>query len=94
MKTDQTDLEIIDKAVTEFVKKTGISPFKNIEEKGENELAVDVDAEFEKEIAKACKDVNKGLGKYFEMIIKETIDSLELEPNEKDSKEYAEKPLV
>jgi len=81
MKTNQpetkTDSEIVENLVAEYYAKHQESPFKNFEMKEDDQIAVDMDAEFEATITTAFGDETSAvLGEYISGLVKNLMENL------------------
>jgi len=81
MKTNQpetkTDSEIVENLVAEYYAKHQDSPFKNFEMKEDDQIAVDMDQEFEATLATAFGDETSSvLGEYISGLVKNLMENL------------------
>ena len=87
----QTDVEIIENLVTEYYKKYQESPFKDFQAKDDDQMAVDMDAKFEKSITEIFDDrTSEVLGEYISDLIRnlmENLDENEIEEIKNGNKE-------
>ena len=81
MKTNQpetkTDSEIVENLVTEYYTKHQDSPFKNFEMKEDEQIAVDMDQEFEATLTTAFGDETSSvLGEYISGLVRNLMENL------------------
>ncbi len=83
-----TNIEIIEKAVQEYIEKNGVSPFLDIEMGEENEVKIDMDTAFEENVTKLIiengSNIEEAMGEYFTSVIQEMIEKLDIDDLEKE----------
>ncbi len=83
-----TNIEIIEKAVQEYVEKNEVSPFLDIEMGEENEVKIDMDTAFEENVTKLIiengSNIEEAMGEYFTSVIQEMIEKLDIDDLEKE----------
>ena len=85
--TEQTNNEKVETLVSEYFHKHQESPFKDFHEKEDNQMAVDLDSDFEKELVETFGDkTSEVLGEYISDLIRNITDNL----SEDDLKELKE----